>query len=102
MPLYARVDDAIKKSGERAAAILTVRLRAQAVQMGWPSSAAAKLQVKHKAGSFEASFVGAEDWEYGIEGRAPLSVARTFNIDAHRQGNDLVTQALESELADIL
>lgn len=100
--LTARVQDAIKDAGERTAVILTQRLRAEAVQAGWPKTSADKIVVSHSGGTFEATCVGAEDWEYGNQDRPPMSVVRIFNTESHREADNLMTQALSSDLADLL
>lgn len=82
--LRTHVADAIQKAGEKSATQLTRDVRLQALDAGWTTAAAGRVNVHHTGGRFTASFAGAEDFEYGTEATPPRPVAREFEMNAHQ------------------
>lgn len=100
--LRARVAAAIQAAGEKTQASLTQDVRLRAVDMGWPTAAATRVNVHHTGAAFSATFDGAEDWEFGTEDRPPMPVARGFEATSHVDHDDAFMDALANELSDLL
>jgi hypothetical protein len=80
----------------------TRQLRKQALDVGWPPTAAQTLSVNLKDGHASVSFEGAEEWEYGTETRPPMPVARSFQQHLDTQADPIFSAALAQQLGGLL
>lgn len=81
---------------------MTLHLRKQALEAGWPVEAARNVEAHFEGGHLHASFEGAEEWEYGNLDRPPLAVARPFETNLHGHPNATFEAALAHHLRGLL
>jgi hypothetical protein len=100
--LKAKVQAAIQNALGVTERETTRQLRKQALDVGWPPTAAQTLNVNLKDGHAAVSFEGAEEWEYGTDERPPLPVARSFQQHLDTQADPIFAAALAQQLNGLL
>lgn len=102
MRLSEHVHRAILAAGDEAAERATEQLRKEASEAGWPPDAVRKIRVHHHEGHLRASCEGSEDWEYGLDARPPLSVARRYHHRVDDYSDRVVADVLHQHLGSVL